>query len=456
MIYWTHTTTSIMTSLVKKNVGWLLWLTPFIFSCESEEILSLPQEPGDQTLSLLFQEIPLSYSLVQLDSVNTNRLPNDDSYRLLAGMYSSEYFGEVQATAFAELGVNTRAEVTAEDRYDSLVLTLVNDYFYGDVNQAVNQLVAIYPLLDTLARTPYYRTDEIPFNTISLAELNFTPNPKADSVADTLRIRLDDAFGQELFDLAQSGAATLSSDSAFQEYFPGIAISSPTGNGAIVGFNPNQLQLSLYFSTSTDTEPSEYTFNAENAFNNISADRSGTPLAGITSVNQRSMASDNRFYLQSGTGLVPILSIQPILNFIDTLERNTEAQLRVNRVELYIGTTEQGEGQPIPNQIVAFGFEDDFSLVIDTLQSGFNRIPTPRSLLVDGVQAQSGVFAVPPTESAYQISVTQYTQNLIDGFSGTNTEFRIQPPRLQLGRRLGEIVAEPDSVFAKVFYTLLE
>ncbi|MGB3587210.1 MAG: DUF4270 family protein [Tunicatimonas sp.] len=445
-----------MTSLVKKNVGWLLWLTPFIFSCESEEILSLPQEPGDQTLSLLFQEIPLSYSLVQLDSVNTNRLPNDDSYRLLAGMYSSEFFGEVQATAFAELGVNTRAEVTAEDRYDSLVLTLVNDYFYGDVNQAVNQRVAIYPLLDTLARTPYYRTDEIPFNTISLAELNFTPNPKADSVADTLRIRLDDAFGQELFDLAQSGAATLSSDSAFQEYFPGIAISSPTGNGAIVGFNPNQLQLSLYFSTSTDTEPSEYTFNAENAFNNISADRSGTPLAGITSVNQRSMASDNRFYLQSGTGLVPILSIQPILNFIDTLERNTEAQLRVNRVELYIGTTEQGEGQPIPNQIVAFSFEDDFSLVIDTLQSGFNRIPTPRSLLVDGVQAQSGVFAVPPTESAYQISVTQYTQNLIDGFPGTNTEFRIQPPRLQLGRRLGEIVAEPDSVFAKVFYTLLE
>ncbi len=456
MIYWTPITTSIMTSLVKKKLGWLFWLTPFLFSCESEEILSLPQEPGDQTLSLLFKEIPLSYSVVQLDSVNTNRLPNDDSYRFLVGMYRSEFFGEVQATAFTELGVDTRSEVTAEDQYDSLVLTLVNDYFYGDIDQAVNQRVGIYPLLDTLARTPYYRTDEIPFNPVSLAELSFTPNPKADSIADTLRVRLDNVLGRELFDLAQAGAATLSSDSAFQEYFPGIAMSSLAGNGAIVGFNPTRLQLSLYFSTSAETESSVYTFNAENAFNNISTDRSGTPLAGITSVNQRSTATDNGFYLQSGTGLVPTLSLEPILNFIDTLETSTEAQLRVNRVELYIGTTTQGEGQPIPSQIVAFSFEDDFSLVIDTIQSGFNRIPTPRSLLVDGVQAQNGVFAVPPIESAYQISITQYTQNLIDEFPGTSTEFRIQPPRTQLGRRLGEIVAEPDSVFAKVFYTLLE
>ncbi|WKN45927.1 DUF4270 family protein [Tunicatimonas pelagia] len=444
-----------MNLLVRKKLGWLFWLTPFLFSCESEEILSLPQEPGDQALSLLFKEIPLSYSLVQLDSVATNRLPNDDSYRFLAGTYRSEIFGETQATTFAELGVDTRAEVEAEDRYDSLVLILVNDYFYGDINQTTDQRIGIYPLLDTLARTPFYRTDEIPFSPVALAELNFIPNPKADSVADTLRVRLDNAFGQELFDLAQTDAAALTSDSAFREYFPGIAMTSLAGNSIITGFDPARLRLALYFSGNDEAVSSVYTFNAENAFNNIAADRSGTPLAGITSVNQRMMAPDSGFYLHSGTGLVPTLSIQPIINFIDTLRANTDQLFRVNRVEIYIGATPREEGLAVPDRIAAFAFEDDFSLIIDSAVISQRLVRFPVGLQMD-TAPRNGVFSVPPTESSYQILMTQYTQNIINEAPNIVTEFRIQPLRTQLGRRLEEIVAEPDSIVAKVFYTLLE
>ncbi|MEM8966680.1 MAG: DUF4270 family protein [Bacteroidota bacterium] len=435
-------------------MGWLLWLTPFLFSCENEEILSLPQEPGDQTLSLFFEEIPLNYSLVQLDSVISSRRSNDDAHRFLAGEYRSEFFGQVQATTFAEISLDTRLEVTAEDEYDSLVLTLVNDYFYGNASQAVNQSIGIYPMLDTIARRGYFRTEEIPFSTALLGELNFTPNPKADSIADTLRVRLDNALGQELLDLAKADADALKSDSAFREFFPGIVIAPFAGNEAITGFDPAQLQLSLYFSTSTETESSAYTFDVGATFNNISVDRSGTPLAGVTVTDQQLVAADSGFYLQAGTGLVPTLSLKPILDFIDTVEENTEARLRINRVELYLGTTPQGEGQPIPSPVAAFNFEDDFSLVFDTIQSGFNRVPVPRGLRVDGIPAQNGIFPILPTESTYQILITEYTQNLINEIPTTTTEFRIQT--LQLGNRLDEIVAEPDSVFAKIFYTLLE
>ncbi|MEM6845358.1 MAG: DUF4270 family protein [Bacteroidota bacterium] len=444
-----------MNLLARRKVGWLLWLTPLLFSCESDEILSLPQEPGDQTLSLFFEEIPLNYSLVQLDSVISSRRSNDNAHRFLAGTYRSEFFGQVQATTFAELSLDTRPEVTAEDEYDSLVLTLVNDYFYGNASQAINQSIGIYLMLDTIARRGYFRTEEIPFSALPLAEHNFMPNPKADSIADTLRIVLDNTFGRELFGLAQADSDILKSDSAFREFFPGIAIAPLMGNAAITGFDPAQLQLSLFFSTSTDTISSAYTFDVGATFNNITADRSGTPLASVTMPNQKTDAADGGFYLQAGTGLVPTLSLQPILSFIDTVERNTEAELRINQIELYIGTTSQGEGRSLPNPIAAFTFGDDFSLVVDTVQiDRFTVVPARRGLQIENGQNVRGESFISPIESTYQIVINQYTQNLINEIPNTTTEFRIQTP--QLGNRLDEIVAEPDSVFAKIFYTLLE
>lgn len=448
-----------MTLLVRKKLGWLLWLTPFLFSCESEEILSLPQEPGDQTLSLLFKEIPLSYSVVQLDSVATSRRRNDNSHRFLTGVYRSEFFGELRATAFTELGIGSRSEVTADDEYDSLVLTLVNDYFYGDANQAGSQTVSIYPLLDTLARTAYYRTDEIPFEATPLGQLNFVPDvpdPDVASSADTLRVVLDNTFGQELLDLIKAGDDALQSDSTFREYFPGLALSSTTP-GFVTGFNPAGLRMTLYFSTSAETESSTYTFAVDGGqptFNNITVDRSGTPLAGLTTENEEISAADNGFYLQAATGLVSTLKLDPVLDFLDSLEENTDAQLRVNRVELYIGTTPLTNGQPLPARIVAFNFEEDFSLIFDTIPQGFSQIAVPRGLRIDGVPPQDGVFPISPLESTYQIPVTQYLQNLIDEFPGTDSEFLVRGFRL--GNQIDEVVAEQDSVFAKVFYTSLE
>ncbi|MEO0332563.1 MAG: DUF4270 family protein, partial [Bacteroidota bacterium] len=316
--------------------------------------------------------------------------------------------------------------------------------------------IGIYTLLDTIERKGYLRTEEIPFSSVPLAELNFSPNPKADSIADTLRVRLDNTLGQELFDLAKADADALKSDSAFREFFPGIAIVPFAGNEAVTGFDPARLQLSLYFSTSAETTSSAYTFDVGATFNNISVDRSGTPLAGITTPDQRAVAADSGFYLQAGTGLVPTLSLQPVLDFIDTVEENTTAELRINRIELYIGTTSQGAGQPIPQQMVALGFEDDFSIKSDSVRDQFGRIiPVARGLQVDNLsRPQDGIYRIPPIEASYQILVTEYVQGLINEVPTTETEFRIQTP--QLGNRLDEIVAEPDSVFAKIFYTLLE
>jgi len=451
-------------------VGWLLWLTPLLFSCESDEILSLPQEPGDQNLNLYFTDIPLTYSLVQLDSIFTSRTSNSVDYHLLVGNSRSELFGSVRAQTFTELTLGSRTEVTAEDEFDSLVLILVNDYFYGDADRAVDQTIGVYPLADTLARKSHYSQDKAEFLSDPLAEFTLSPNPDAGSSPDTLRIALDNAFGQELFDLAQADAETLQTDSAFRLFFPGIALTSPVESGFVAGFNPDLFRVAMYFSTSSETSSTSYTFdisaNRAITYNNIEADRSGTPLASLVAEDEAFDAQDGGFYLQLGTGLTPVLSLQPVVDFIKNIEDSTgniynsdRSRLRVNRVDLYIGTTPLGEGQPLPEAIVGFGFEEDFSIKVDSARDNFQRlVQNPRVLRVDNVQpTNSGLYPIPPTESAFQAQITQHIQLLMDETPTIESDFIFRPPSsTTLGTTLNQIVAEPDSVIAKIHYTLLE
>lgn len=462
-IYWTRIITSITNSLAKHRVGWLLWFTPLLFSCESEEILSLPQEPGDQNLSIYFTEIPLSYSLVQLDSVFTSRTSNSVDYHLLVGNSRSELFGSVQAQAFTELTISNRSEVTDEDELDSLVLFLVNDYFHGDVDRAVDQTISVYPLADTLARKSHYSSDKADFLPTPLAEFSLSPNPDVDSSPDTLRITLAESFGRELLDLAKADAEALKSDSAFRLYFPGIALTSSVESGFVAGFDPDLVRVAMYFSTSSETSSNTYTFDVSASraitYNNIEADRSGTPLANVTTANEVFSAQDGRFYLQLGTGLTPMLSVQPVADFIKNIEDSADSRLRINRIDLYIGTTPLGEGQPLPEAIVGFGFEEDFSVKVDTARDNFQRlIQNPRVLQFDDVRpTNSGLYPLTPTESVFQAQITRHIQFLIDGAPTIESEFIIRPPSsTALGTTLNQIVAEPDSVIAKIYYTLLE
>lgn len=450
-----------MNLLDKKKAGWLLWLTPLIFACESEEILSLPQEPGDQTLNLYFKEIPLPFSLVQVDSVNTRR-SEQTGYHMLTGSYQDNAFGEVQAQSFTELALGTKAEATAEDNYDSLVLVMVNDYFYGDAALVGSQTVGIYPLADTLERKNYYSTDQANYLPTPLAEFTFTPDPEVASSADTFRIALDDTFGQDLLALVKSGSSSLSTDSAFREYFPGIALRSISGNNFITGFDPNRMSMILYFSTSDETTSTSYSFGTNSSqlmtFNNISVDRSGTPLANITAPNQEMMAADGKFYLQSGTGLNPTLSLQPILDFVETVEdssSDSSAHLRINRVDLYIGTTPAAEGETLPQTIYAYGFEDDFKIKRDTVQTSFNTFQLmPVGLITDNAQTTNTASPIPSSESIYQVRITNHLLSLLAGVSSLETNFILGPA--SAGNTINQIVAEPDSIFAKVYYTILE
>lgn len=458
-----------MNLLDKKKVGWLLWLTPFIFACESEEILSLPQEPGDQTLNLYFTEIPLSYSLVQADSVYTRRPSTNNSgssYHMLVGNYQDEAFGDVQAQAFTEITIGTKAEVTAEDNFDSLVLIMVNDYFYGDADNVSNQTVGVYELADTLERKAYYSTDKADYLPNPLGELNFTPNPEVNDSPDTLRFALDNAFGEELLALAKAGSSTLNTDSAFREYFPGITLASAAGSRAVSGFDPSRTSMVLYFSTNDETTSTAYTFGINNSrantFNNISVDRSGTPLAGITTPNQETMAADGKFYLQSGTGLYPTLSLQPVVDYIKSVEDSSStARLRINRVDLYIGTNLSNDGQPLPEAVYINGFNDGFVFKTDTAQiSRFQLGPLPVGLFADNIQSQPFLSGQPsatqigPSESRYQARITNYLLYLLGDTFELDANFIVAPT--SAGATINQIVAEPDSVIAKVYYTLLE
>ena len=222
------------------------------------------------------------------------------------------------------------------------------------------------------------------------------------------------------------------------------------------------MSMILYFSTSDETTSTSYSFGTNSSqlmtFNNISVDRSGTPLANITTPNQEMMAADGKFYLQSGTGLKPTLSLQPILDFVETVEdssSDSSAHLRINRVDLYIGTTPAAEGETLPQTIYAYGFEDDFKIKRDTVQTSFNTFQLmPVGLITDNAQTTNTASPIPSSESIYQVRITNHLLSLLAGVSSLETNFILGPA--SAGNTINQIVAEPDSIFAKVYYTILE
>ncbi|MEO5684839.1 MAG: DUF4270 family protein [Chitinophagaceae bacterium] len=251
---------------------------------------------------ILVDSISPVVSTIYKDSVITSQSNN-----LLVGSYADTYFGKTSAHSYVQLAPPQLTDLLNNAQYDSVALLMkCNGLYYGDTSQpvsiAVNQLATEIKLAE--GQSYFYNTTVFPVNSNPLGTRTMLLRPLT---GDSANIRLDDAKGLELYNMIKTKSAILKDNVQFTDYLKGLQVSANTSNN-IFGFK-DSVVMRLYYHETDITRNNKYFdftfYNQPLQFNHITADRSGTPLAGLNSQDNElvSAASGNVGYLQSATGI---------------------------------------------------------------------------------------------------------------------------------------------------------
>ena len=430
-------------------------MVPFLLACEDDNFLSLPADPSQQNLDIRRTRIPVSFSIVRQDSVNTSTptaaVSRISRPRLLAGRQSTA-LGLAQATTFMDFTTGPRSAVGDTATYQSLELELLYDRSYGTIQQLSQSLEVhrlVEPFVDTL--NAYYNSESLAFADPVLGTV--TTSTKFTGGLDTLRFRLDDALGQTIFDLAQAQDSTVLAGPQFREFLPGLALVPTAANNFVSSFDPTRVRLIMNF-TDAQGEPKEHTFVLRRYFSQVTGDYSGTALAGLTAPGSRVVPDDGNLYLQSGAGVAPRIGFDSLLAFVRS-QRTDQQSILLNRVEFNLGLRDAQDTLNAPRALYAYVF------ALDTV-GVLRRIPIRNRQDTRIIEGYGGIFgnqspsaeAVPiPLDNArYRYPITDY---LVAVVGNDTLDQQLYLWANDFESSVSHFVTSGDSIYLDVDYTVL-
>ena len=286
---------------------------------------------------------------VKLSTVLVDSFATAGTGNIFLGRYKDPYFGVVTSKTFLQVAppgaLRTISNLAV---YDSMSLILrINKSFYGDTTKVqryyVSQLQSLIQLPNN--QFTFYNNSKFPYDPAPLGSADVQINPTAfftsQKINDSIKIRLPDTKGKELFNLLYNQSDTIKNINTFLGYFKGLTI-YPDDNsmGAIYGFKDTVIMRIYYHEPGLvyTTLFSDFILNNKsNQFNQISYDRTGTPTMVIDSLNNDvpSTATNNAAYIQGTTGLqakIKFPTISALLQYPDYLSV-LKAELTIKPVE---------------------------------------------------------------------------------------------------------------------------
>lgn len=304
----------------------LFFLTALLFSCE-EDLNLLGFKGDDQRFKVYYEEIPVPSSVLLLDSVRSMNYSSLETTRLLVGSYSDPLLGEVKATAITQFRASDIISFIPDGSiFDSAVLQLRFDFYnYGSqgitpLELSIHELVSPLPLSDL-----YFSNSTVSYNSSPIGSIStdidqaLFDKELTDADEDSLivvNIKLDNSFGQDLFNAIDPEDENFSNFNLFKERFKGFAI-IPTTADKIVGIsNNNNSFLTVYFNAGGTSNSRTFVLSSGVSYSNITSDRSATELSGLTNYHEDFFPATNR-YVQSGVGIVTKLDFSGFYDLID-------------------------------------------------------------------------------------------------------------------------------------------
>jgi hypothetical protein len=280
-------------------------------------------------------------STIILSTVFVDSVASSATGYLQVGTYNDAYMGQVTSQAYLQIRppVNLPTLNPQLDFYDSIGMAIfyrkANPY-YGDTT--LPQTFEVHQVIDTLyqlnlpSQTGWFSNNYLPIGpSLGSTTVTIAPNLPytSQNAGDTVKIRMDDNLGQELYNMAYNKSDTLTTLTTFLNWFKGLCITPGAGEpgGTMYGFFDSCLMRVYYRENSNGasvTKSIDFTiYNAAASWNYITSNRSGSPIANLvvpTNPTQPppttpSSATAHASYVDNVLGLTTKLTF-PYLNSI--------------------------------------------------------------------------------------------------------------------------------------------
>ncbi len=292
----------------------LIFLSLFFIACDSDA------DAGEFAVGSDY--VTVGNSVIQIDTVsaematiNFDSLITSSQSRILVGNYDDPIFGKLKSESYFQLAASdyylqTSSSDTEANTYvfDSIAMILkYDDYFFGDTTKV--QKISIHRLAQTVKPNSeddyFYNNSSLKHNSESLATYSYKPRPLG---RDSINIRLNDDFGQQLF--LKLRTREITNFDQFKEYLKGMVIVPDDSQSSnVIGFSLDS-KIRLYYSKyKSDAETSyvkEFSvLDATKQFNSISLDKTGTIIQNlpVSTTKLSSKQTGNKGFIQSGSGV---------------------------------------------------------------------------------------------------------------------------------------------------------
>ena len=337
----------------------------------------------DMDVSLGTPNDAFSVSLVDSMTVNTStfqllNLPSAGMGTILVGQAEQNDIGKVKSSSYFKLAFEDLYDgIPTNATFDSVNVVLKPNnakYFYGDTTN--NQTISVHRVTEEIVTknllnqvdaflTPVYASGatiftDTKFNYDASALGTATFSPKVRSI-DKINIKLENAFGQDLFDKIKANEYIVSTQELLQNYIKGLVLKPGNNNTAVLGLN-DSVSVNINYTYigndgfKTTGKKTLTTGSRSFQYNNIEYDRSATLYATLDDQNRelKSSETNNKVYIQSGTGTVAKISIPSLAEFM-AIEN-----IAVNKAELIIETESTNTGlYTAPNALMLLVAKND-------------------------------------------------------------------------------------------------
>lgn len=384
---------------------------------------------------------------VELSTVKLDTLIGNGTGRSLLGSYIDKTMGRITSSSFFQLGTPSNlSNFDSTETYDSLTLIIrYNDYSVGDTT--VPQTLYVYRLNENIEYQGDVDDELIPsshvfnYDDTPIGSVTYTPYPSSSS--DTIRIKLDDNLGNELYDLFKNDSALLSSIDDFLDYFHGLYIKADDNyTGSIVGFlsYTNNIKMILHTTESDGSTTSSYEFGLYDfakQYNHFESDLSVTELAGLNlqSNSLSSSLTGGLSYIQGGVGLLMKVNLPTIESI------KSQGKISVVNAQLDLVISKDSSAvSDIPSSLLVYYSTED------------NRRKTALTDLSDNIVFSELSFAGDDNSVfAYSFDMSQFVSDVLsDSSLSTFNGFLITPSPGELEGTLTQLRIDAENVDTKL------
>ncbi|OHX65298.1 DUF4270 family protein [Flammeovirga pacifica] len=365
-----------------------LLLITFSFSCTRTDLQTIiigGDLIDDQTKMCYVDTLEIEILNMHIDSIATK----NSNYLLAGYVDEGTQIGKTSTSSYTQLSIGSEEGLNFEDRtLDSISfsIALEKESIYGDTSKYIT--LEVYEITEDIIgdSTLYFAEDTVKTDAVVLGSRTFKPS---DVTSDTVKIQLDNKFGQKIIENAE-----YADQEDFASKIKGLALKVKRGNesawcgkyslenfGTVVTMNMHYLTDD----SDQDTVRTQYYLGFSQRFNNITYEP-GTLTSGINVGDViDSEQTNNKGFVFEGTGLVASLKFPEVRNLFvkapgtfsgdDSLR-----EVHINKADLIITPigVEDAEGKIFPADntpppaLLNFGFKDENGEIIRLSETNRN------------------------------------------------------------------------------------